>query len=87
MEILGLQPGKGEAWRGEFGLHKHVALALNRGKIVEQEVKMPTNNNSETLSSEENYKYFGILEADNTKHTPVKKNTTKQHYQRGKNTL
>ena len=38
-----------------------------------------------SLSSDENYKYFGILEADNIMHTKVKELTEREYIKRRKN--
>ena len=66
----------------EFGLDKCATLAIIKGKVTEtQDVNLP-NNNIKGLNLDETYKYLGILQADDIKHTQVKKKTISEYNKR-----
>ena len=59
----------------EFGLDKYTTLAVTKGKVTEiQSMSLP-NNNITGLSLNKTHKYLGILQANDIKHTQVKKKT------------
>ena len=68
----------------EFGISKCAYLIMKRGKLSSSEgIKMP---NGETIRAIENqndeYKYLGILEADDIKHNEMKSVIQKEYYRR-----
>lgn len=72
----------------EFGLDKCATLTIQRGKVTNTEnINMPNNNNIKGLSLEESYKYLGILQADDIKHTQVKAKSTAQYTKRVRKVL
>ena len=57
----------------EFGLTKCAVIILRRGKPIEfRGIPMPDNQMLPSLDKDDNYKYLGILEADNIKHQTIK---------------
>ena len=57
----------------EFGLDKCATLAITTGKVTEIEgMNLPSNNIKE-LNLDETYNYLSILQADNIKHSQVKR--------------
>ena len=49
----------------EFGIEKCAILVLKRGKVVKSEgIKLPDNRKMRSLNENEEYKYLGILQAD-----------------------
>ena len=53
----------------EFGLNKCAILAITKGKVTETEGMNLPNNNIKGLNLDEKYKYLGIFQADDIKHT------------------
>ena len=53
----------------EFGLDKCATLAITKGKVTETEGMNQPNNYIKGLNIDETYKYQGILQADDIKHT------------------
>ena len=57
----------------KFGLDKCTALSIHHGKIQKLDgIEFKNGNIIKSLSSDENYKYLGILDADNIIHTKHK---------------
>ena len=63
----------------EFGLDKCATLAITKGKVTETEGMNLPNNNIKGLNLDETCKYLGILQADDIKHTLVKKKTLNEY--------
>ena len=59
----------------EFDLDKCATLTITKGKVTETEGMNLPKNNIKGLNLDETYKYLGILQADDFKHTQVKKIT------------
>ena len=70
----------------EFGSEKCATLAITKGKVTETEGMNLPNNNIKGLNLDETYKYLGILQADDIKHTQVKKKILSDYNKRVKNT-
>ena len=67
----------------KFGIDKCVALFRHHGKIEKLDgIKFKNGNIIKSLSSDDKYKYFGILEADNIVHTKVKELTEREYIKR-----
>ena len=67
--------------RMEFGLDKCAILAMKKGKIDKHEgITFSDGKNIKGL--DENYKYLGILEADDILHNQVKKKTSSEYIKR-----
>ena len=57
----------------EFGINKCAILVLNRGKMVKSEgIKLPEDKVIRSLRADEEYKYLGILQADQIKQQQMK---------------
>ena len=52
-------------------------IVLKRGKLVSEGIKMPDGEVLKSLEDGDEYKYLGILEADNIKHETMKNNIKK----------
>ena len=66
----------------KFGLDKCATLAITKGKVTEiQGMNLP-NNNIKRLNLDETYKYPGILQADDSEQTQVKKKTLIEYNKR-----
>ena len=66
----------------EFGSHKYATLAITKGTVTETEgVNLP-NNNIKGLNLDEIYKYLGILQVDDIKHTQTKKKKLSEYNKR-----
>ena len=57
----------------EFGLDTCATLAVIKGRVTETEGMNLPNNNIKGSNLDETNKYQGILQADDIKHTQVKK--------------
>ena len=72
----------------KFGIKKCAVLILKRGKVTENRgIQLPKDEVIKSLSENEGYKYLGVLEADQIKHSEMKKNVTKEYYRRVRNIL
>ena len=56
----------------KFGLDKCATLAITKGKVTETKDMNLSNKNIKGLNLYEKYKYLGIFQADDIKHTQVK---------------
>ena len=57
----------------EFGIEKCAILVLKRGTVIKSEgVKLPDNRKMRSLDENEEYKYLGILQADQIKQKEMK---------------
>ena len=57
----------------ELGVNKYAILVLKRGKIVKaDEIKLPNDKVMRSLREDEEYKYLGILQADQIKQKEMK---------------
>ena len=67
----------------KLGIDKCAALFINHGKNPKLDgIEFKNGNIKKSLSSDENYKYRGILEADNIMHTKVKELTERKYIKR-----
>ena len=67
----------------EFGLSKCAMIVIKRGKLVRSEgIKMPDGEVLKSLEDGDEYKYLGVLEADNIKHETMKNNIKKEYVRR-----
>ena len=56
----------------KFGLDKCATLTITKGKVTETEDMNLSNKNIKGLNLYETYKYLGIFQVDDIKHTQVK---------------
>ena len=56
----------------EFELSTCVSLVVKRGNVLQKEGLVMPNGEMMKHAEEEGYKYFGILEVDETKHIEIK---------------
>ena len=66
----------------KLGLNKCATLAITKGKVTETEGMNLHYNNIIGLNLDETYKYLGILQTDEFKHTQVKKKTLSKYNKR-----
>ena len=67
----------------EFGLSKCTMIVIKRGKLVRSEgIKMPDGEVLKSLEEGDEYKYLGVLEADNIKHETMKNKIKKEYVRR-----
>ena len=67
----------------EFGLDKCAVIHMKKGEVVNS----PLINDIPLLTGDENYKYLGIIQADNILHDKVKENTKKEYFGRVRSIL
>ena len=69
--------------RMEFGVYKCAHVIMKRGKIVNTGgIELTSGERIEELESEKDYKYLGILEADDIMHDKMKDSIGKECYRR-----
>ena len=66
----------------EFGLNKSVTLAITKSKVTKTQGMNLPNNNIKELNLCETYNYLDIFQADDIKHTQVKKKTLRAYNKR-----
>lgn len=67
----------------EFGLDKCAILTLKRGKVDHTEgITLPDNSTIKQVSTDEAYKYLGILQAEDIKHTEMKSRSMSEYKKR-----
>ena len=67
----------------EFGIDKCAILTMQRGKITESEgITMPDKNVINQIKTEEAYKYLGVLQAEEIKHSEMKEKATAEYRKR-----
>ena len=67
----------------EFGLEKCASIILKRGLIVESEgITLPNEETMKNLRSDEEYKYLGVLQAEEIKVTEMKKRVGQEYKRR-----
>ena len=67
----------------EFGLDKCATLYIYRGTVqATQGIEMPNSTTIKGLSLEEGYKYLGILQSGEVKHSHVKQKTSSEYLRR-----
>ena len=72
----------------EFGLDKCATISLKRGKLARgEEVEMPEGDMIHGIEENEEYKYLGILEADDIKHDKMKEKIFREYTDRLKRVL
>ena len=74
----------------EFGIPKCAILLMKSGKVFQsEEIKLPGNKKMRSLNvgENENYKYLGVLEADDVKHSKRKDTIQKEYFRTVKTIL
>ena len=74
----------------EFGIPKCAILLIKRGKVFQsEEIMLPGNKKMRSLNVDENenYKYLGVLEADDIKHSKMKERIQKEYFRTVKTIL
>mgnify|MGYP001794065188 FL=1 len=72
----------------EFGLDKCATIILKRGKLTRgTDIQMPEGDTIHQMEDNEEYKYLGILEADDIKHEKMKDKIFKEYSDRVKRVL
>ena len=67
----------------EFGIEKCAILVLKRGKVIKSEgIKLPNNRKMRSLDENEEYKYLGILQADQIKQKEMKERVGNEYKRR-----
>ena len=67
----------------EFGIEKCAILVLKRGKVIKSEgIKLPDNRKMRCLDENEEYKYLGILQADQIKQKEMKERVGNEYKRR-----
>ena len=67
----------------EFGIEKCAILVLKRRKVVKSEgIKLPDNRKMRSLNANEEYKYLGILQADQIKQKKMKEKVGNEYKRR-----
>ena len=67
----------------EFGIDKCAIMEMKSGKMVNTPgCKLPNESTIKGLNLDDNYKYLGILEADDIKHEEMKNNIKKEYFNR-----
>ena len=67
----------------EFGIDKCAHATMKRGKLSSVgEMELTSGEIIREIESEKGYKYLGILEADNIKHSTIKANISREYYRR-----
>jgi len=66
-----------------FGLEKCAHLSLRRGKVVaSDEIVLPDGQLIKSLSHDDTYKYLGVLECDDIKHSAMINKLKKEYIRR-----
>ena len=74
----------------EFGIPKCAILLMKRGKVFQsEEIMLPGNKKMRSLNVDENenYKYLGVLEAGDVKHSKMKDRIQKEYFRTVKTIL
>ena len=74
----------------EFGIPRCAILFMKRGKVFQsEEIMLPGNKKMRSLNVDENenYKYLGVLEADDVKHSKMKDRIQKEYFRTVKTIL
>ena len=72
----------------DFGIEKCAMLVMKSGKWhMTDGMELPNQDKIKTLAENENYKYLGILEADNIKQVEMKSKIEKEYLQRTRKIL
>ena len=74
----------------EFGIPRCAILLMKRGKVFQsEEIMLPGNKRMRSLNVDENenYKYLGVLEADDVKHSKMKDRIQKEYFRTVKTIL
>ena len=67
----------------EFGIDKCAHATMKRGRLVSVgEMELTSGEIIREIESEKGYKYLGILEADDIKHSEIKANISKEYFRR-----
>ena len=67
----------------EFGIDKCAHATMKRGKLSSVgEMELTSGEIIREIESEKGYKYLGILEADDIKHSTIKANISREYYRR-----
>ena len=67
----------------EFGVEKCATLTIQKAKTTHiEELTLSNNNTIKRLSLEKNYKYLGVLQAEDVKHRQVIKQTSAEYTNR-----
>ena len=72
----------------KFAIAKCATLSVKQGKTVEsQGIELPDGEIMKGLKEGESYKYLGILQADQVKHTEMKEKISGEYFRRVKKCL
>ena len=74
----------------EFGIPKCAILLMKSGEVFQsEEIMVPGNKKMRSLNVDENenYKYLGVLEADDVKHSKMKDRIQKEYFRTVKTIL
>ena len=72
----------------EFGIEKCASISIKRGKVHHHEgIRLPDGRTIQSMEEGQHYKYLGVLEADDIKHSDMKEVIRKEYLRRVKKVL